>query len=121
VSVKVKASKGPVKKGKQRKKGRPKKKKLPAPPVEDVRILEEEEDLTCAKCGEEFTDKNKYWKHKWKHNRKKSHVCDVCGKAFYMRYELEGHKHLHTGEKPYVCQVCGAAYQSHSSFAAHKR
>uniref|UniRef100_A0AAV2LND6 C2H2-type domain-containing protein n=1 Tax=Knipowitschia caucasica TaxID=637954 RepID=A0AAV2LND6_KNICA len=108
---------------------------------------EEEPDLTCHKCGKEFTDNKKLRIHDRIHRKpnickycgrvflKPSHLirhervhtgekpfqCQECGKSFHLSYLLKSHQNSHSGERPYVCEVCGKGFSSAQTRSSHKK
>ncbi|XP_072321522.1 uncharacterized protein [Eucyclogobius newberryi] len=108
---------------------------------------EEETDLTCHKCGKEFTDAKKLRIHDRIHRKpntckycgkvflKPSHMirhervhtgekpfkCEECGKCFHLSYLLKSHQNSHSGERPYVCDLCGKGFSSSQTRSNHRR
>lgn len=108
---------------------------------------EEETDLTCGTCGEQFTDAKKLRTHGRIHRKpnickycgknflKPSHMirhervhtgekpfrCEECGKCFHLSYLLNTHKNSHSGERPYICDLCGKGFGSPQTRSNHRR
>jgi len=78
-------------------------------------------DRLCHKCGQVFSNANKYRIHQKVHAKKKEEAvcCPECGKKCANRTNLRSHMYLHTGERPHLCQHCGEGFIQRYSLEVH--
>ncbi|CAH4035271.1 unnamed protein product [Pieris brassicae] len=113
-----------------RKRGRPRKIR---PPVADVKIKEETEDMLLKETIMAFSEpihddalnpkpkpkKKKIQQKKKKYVYSKTHVCETCGASFTSNASLQAHIRRHLGIKPFVCSVCGFAAVANIELKRH--
>jgi len=89
-----------------------------------------ENNFTCEECGESFSDRTVYSRHKYRHKIELAQgtgpfTCDTCGNEYISTQGLKQHiklKHSSSEvEERVSCEICGKSYQSLWSYRKHKR
>lgn len=71
-----------------------------------------------CKCGQKFSQKLLFERHKEKHERYQ-HQCSTCFKFFDTETKLKTHKKNNHGTLPYICDNCGKGFCEKSRLKKH--
>ena len=90
-------------------------------------IEAEKVSIPCRDCGQKFTRRDNYHRHKAAvHERKKqdknigNHLCQICEKCFSRSDSLKNHvSQVHGGRLLLSCSMCEKKYKTKSGLKDH--
>lgn len=80
-----------------------------------------DEKHICPECGQLFSTRKTYNRHKLVHSDVKKHVCVLCGDKFKRAVALKDHLMSHFGLKPYKCPFCDQSFQYGVILRKHRK
>ena len=89
--------------------------------VDKIVGLAKMRDLTCMKCGRQFSSKRTLANHVRGHYNKTRFPCSHCDAHLQSANHLTEHEMIHTGEKPHKCPECGKHFRTNGTLKKHER